>query len=534
MSGLSDFRAQHPEYNDMPDAQLSDALYKKYYSDIPRQQFDAKMGGTAAPSQQTAPQGAPSPVVDAIRSIPTGVSKGLAGIAGLPGDMRNLVNSGADWALQKLGADPAMIADMQKTRGRLETVPTSEAINKAVSDPFGGYYEPKTTAGKYAETISSFAPLALSPGSLAARAARVIVPATASETAGQATKGTPYEAPARALGALVGGGATGFTERALQKSATIKAAPTLEELAKAKKVAYDAAQQNGVVISAPAWQSFAQDVKAKMAMKPFREDLHPNATSALKTVEDEAGDVTLENADAIRQVLNDAIESASKNTNKGDLARATQIKGMLDDFLDNLKPADTLAGDASVAVPILKEARALAAREYKGKTIQKLIDMATNSASSNYSASGVEQALRVQFKNLNAQFIKNPTIAKAFTPAERRAIVRVAQGGPVGNALRMLGKAAPTGGISAYVMPAGAAGVGSIFGGPTGAVIGGLALPAVGAIGRAGATASTLKNAQAAAALARSGGILGPQPNPALPSLLGILMAPSLAQTVSK
>lgn len=46
MAGLADFRAQHPEYNDMSDTDLSNALYTKFYSDIPRDQFDAKMGAS--------------------------------------------------------------------------------------------------------------------------------------------------------------------------------------------------------------------------------------------------------------------------------------------------------------------------------------------------------------------------------------------------------------------------------------------------------------------------------------------------------
>lgn len=48
MAGLADFRAQHPEYNDMSDTALADALYRKFYSDMPRADFDAKIG-VAAP-----------------------------------------------------------------------------------------------------------------------------------------------------------------------------------------------------------------------------------------------------------------------------------------------------------------------------------------------------------------------------------------------------------------------------------------------------------------------------------------------------
>src|SRR5580765_6080720 len=44
MAGLADIRAQHPEYGDLSDQQLADGMYKKYYSDMPRDQFDQKMG----------------------------------------------------------------------------------------------------------------------------------------------------------------------------------------------------------------------------------------------------------------------------------------------------------------------------------------------------------------------------------------------------------------------------------------------------------------------------------------------------------
>ena len=51
MATISEIRAQYPQYADMPDAALADALYKKFYSDIPRSTFDAKVGLTSvAPS----------------------------------------------------------------------------------------------------------------------------------------------------------------------------------------------------------------------------------------------------------------------------------------------------------------------------------------------------------------------------------------------------------------------------------------------------------------------------------------------------
>ena len=42
---LAQFRQRYPQYNDLSDAQLADALYKKFYTDIPREQFDRKIAG---------------------------------------------------------------------------------------------------------------------------------------------------------------------------------------------------------------------------------------------------------------------------------------------------------------------------------------------------------------------------------------------------------------------------------------------------------------------------------------------------------
>lgn len=447
--------------------------------------------------------------VDMARSLPGGLAKGGAAIAGLPGDINAGLTAGLDWAAVKSGAmSPEDMQRMREARATIDknsiipSPPTSGKIVDTVSKPFGGLYEPKTTAGHFTETVASFALNAAAPGSLAARAARVVVPGVASEAAGQATKGNKWEPVARAIGALGGGLAEGIGEGAIH--AKLNPTMTMEELRKAKTATYKAAEQHGVVIKDSAWKALANDIATEMHKTPFRADLHEGATSALDTIASEKGHVTLENADAIRQVVNDAIETASKN-NGGDVRRATKIKGMLDEFLDNLTPADTVSGDASVAVPILKNARALAQREFKAKKIQELIDLAENQASSNFTGAGKEQALRVQFKNFNARLIKDPQLAKSFSAPERAAIEKVAQGGPVGNVLRYFGKLAPTGVISGGAGATAGAVIGSTIGGPVGAGIGSIALPAFGAASRAGATVATSHNARMAEELMRAG-----------------------------
>lgn len=70
MAGLADFRKQHPEYNDMGDKELSDALYNKFYSDMPRAEFDSKMGAAPAPPVRKV-EGQPS-VIDRAVASPIG------------------------------------------------------------------------------------------------------------------------------------------------------------------------------------------------------------------------------------------------------------------------------------------------------------------------------------------------------------------------------------------------------------------------------------------------------------------------------
>ena len=49
MASIAEIRAQYPQYEDLSDKQLADALYTKHYSDMPRGEFDSKIGLVATP-----------------------------------------------------------------------------------------------------------------------------------------------------------------------------------------------------------------------------------------------------------------------------------------------------------------------------------------------------------------------------------------------------------------------------------------------------------------------------------------------------
>lgn len=64
MASLAEYRAKYPQYNDLSDEQLADGLHRKYYSDIPKEEFYGKIGFG----------GAPKPKMDRGTAAATGVA----------------------------------------------------------------------------------------------------------------------------------------------------------------------------------------------------------------------------------------------------------------------------------------------------------------------------------------------------------------------------------------------------------------------------------------------------------------------------
>jgi len=196
MTTLADFRAKYPEYGYLSDQELADNLHRKFYADMPRDEFDRR-AGLAAPQQQ--PEMSAGEVVgDVAKSAGIGLVQGGIGLATLPGNLEAAGRAGINAAAGMVGARPPVSGET--------FLPTYGDWKKRVEGVTGEFYEPKTTLGEYARTGGEFASLAVGgPAGWANRAARVAVPAVASETAGQVTKGTAFEPWARAGGALIGG-----------------------------------------------------------------------------------------------------------------------------------------------------------------------------------------------------------------------------------------------------------------------------------------------------------------------------------------
>lgn len=193
MASLSEVRAKFPEYGYLSDTELADALHKKFYADVPRDEFDRRVG--IVPEQP--PVSAGEMAADVAKSAGIGLVQGGLGLATLPGNLEALGRAGINAGARLVGVEAPVDADT--------FLPNYNDAKKRVEGYTGKFYEPKTTVGKYARTIGEFAPGAIGGGGLAARAARVALPAVGSETAGQITEGTAAEPFARVAGAIAGG-----------------------------------------------------------------------------------------------------------------------------------------------------------------------------------------------------------------------------------------------------------------------------------------------------------------------------------------
>lgn len=452
--------------------------------------------GPAAVTVGGGPQsGAPSDkgvgftLADMIHTLPGALVKSGAAVAGFPGDINSLLDTAAN----------AITGNKISTNN----LPTSSGIANTIAKPFGGFYEPQTTAGKFTNTVAQFAPAAIAPGNMLLRGARVAVPGIASEAAGEATQGSPGEPFARLGAALAAGKGIGVARDLIENPRP--QIPSTADIRAAASAAYKRAEQAGVVIKESAVKGLGNDINQAVTDAGIDPTLHPKATAAVKRLVDSKGDLSLKQMDILRRVANGAAGSFDP-----DESRIAHIAlDHIDDFVKNLGPSDVLAGDTDAATSAIKEARSLWATQAKSGVIDSLLERAKNRAET-VGGSGLENALRVEFR----QLAQNPKRLSRFSDDEQDAIKQVARGTPIGNFARTIGKLAPTnlmailGEMGAYAADPKAIG-----------------LPIAGTLGRMIATQSTKGNALAASKLVRSGGNAGPQQPIFTPEMLSAIFA---------
>lgn len=278
--------------------------------------------------------------------------------------------------------------------------------------------------------------------------------------------------------------------------------PTREQLQQQAADAYQRAKNAGVVYSPQSFDDLVTNMRSNLQDAQGNTvrivpELHTKSDAALRALERyKGGPQSLSDLDEMRQILKDAASSVDP----ADRRVAMMLRDKLDEFVESPPQGAVIAGRGPEGAEALRQARDFYSRMRKSDVIEDLTKDAELSAP-NFSGSGLENALRTQFRNL----AKNDRKMRLFTQEERAAIEAVAKGSGMANALRFIGRFAPTGVVSTGIGGGAGAGVGALFGGPVGAGIGAAVVPAVGMTGRLGATALTRSAASRAGDIARGG-----------------------------
>lgn len=298
-------------------------------------QLLARLNGTAEPAPEEGIDWE-----DVRKGGGAGLARGAIGVAGLPGDIGSVYAAGAD----KLGI-PAWAQSAAKKvarhipiAGAIASGPTSSTILEDVEDAAGPLYKPKTTAGRYAGKIGEFAPGALLPGGLAVRAANVVLPGVASETARLATEGEAAEPYAEAAGGLVGGMLANKTARALTNWARKKSLPTDAEIATVKQGLYDASDQStiGNLTDPVDLKAFSTGLTQKLNRAGMRDaqESAPGAHGVVRGIEDPATGLQSDVYDLVQ-----SRKAAKKLFAKGEGQAVDILLNELDQAIDALSPA---------------------------------------------------------------------------------------------------------------------------------------------------------------------------------------------------
>lgn len=322
-------------------------------------------------------------------------------------------------------------------------------------------------------------------GQMAAAPGQQIVAGAAAPAVGEAVADVADSQTAGLLASLVAGGAMGA------RRGEREIVPTAEAMKDAASAAYERANLAGVIISPERLQKASKDLFKVVDDLGYLPASQPNIKAFLDEFDVQSQQpLSLDRVERLRRIASNAAASRDPSESKMGMA----LKSKLDDFVTGLKDDDLVVSapnlqsllrqlsgeipEPQTAVQSLKEARSLYSRGAKAQEIDELMERAANSAT-NYSQSGIENAIRIQFR----QLANNKTRIRKFTADEQALIKDVVRGGPVENALRYFGKLAPTGVVSGGV----SSGAGYAVGGPVGAV----AVPAIGTAARELAGART-------------------------------------------
>jgi hypothetical protein len=285
---------------------------------------------------------------------------------------------------------------------------------------------------------------------------------------GQATQditGNPYLSMMATLGTGALGGIGAKTS-----------ALTRDELAKQSTNLFEQAKNSGIVLNTKPFQANMKNIASTLRAEGYTPTGNfDSVTSALKELTTSTQPKDFVELQALRTMIKNGQASADANEKRV----ASILLDKFDNYVMNIPARDIQGGNTQQGMQAWQDARTAYSRLKKSEIFTDIQDRAEMNAT-RYTQSGAENALVGDLRNL----ANNKNKMRLFTADEQQEIRDAVKGGSIQNALRFMGKYAPTSPLAA----AGGAVTGSVLGGTTGAGIGALAIPLIGTGARIAAT----------------------------------------------
>ena len=361
--------------------------------------------------------------------------KGLArGVAGFAGDIGEAVMGpfGPSKHFANLKAD---ITGGERPK---PDAPYSQQISKAA----GIDAAPQTTAGEFASTTGEVMgnPLTYAgAGSTALKIGAGLAGGIGSEAAGQLTKGTPLEGPARVAGGIVAGtgAATAAAERNLSKLAA--QLPSHESIKDAASQIYESLKTSNVAISPQGMDALLGQIKTDLNHDGFRSWPGAPGAPVFQVVEELAtSGGTVNGVDAVRKVLG---RYKSDPANQFAADRAIDA---IDDFMMHVDPKYVVSGNPQQDAQALKYAQSLWATHKQLQMIEEGSVKGQNRAGATGTGANKINTARQEINKILNSDKKSRGLSQDVKDKMREIVL----GTWLTNKARQLGKYAPSGPVS--------------------------------------------------------------------------------------
>lgn len=452
----------------------------------------------------------------------SGVNEGIANTLGAPVDLvtagLNLIPRGINAAANtQLPTIDAPVGGSQWLRDKV-LAPT---IGAASSDPR------KQMTRRMGQSVGAAAvPLMGTSGSLRQFGGGMLAAAGGGAGGAVAQQTFPGNPVADFAGEVLGSGLTGaglanVARRNTQRQIEARI-PTVPQLKEQAGELYRQAEARGVTADPMMTQQLAENLRTilrqdgRVSPTGRISEVYPKAREAMQLADDYAGSpMNPTQMQTVRKVMADGMTSPDANERR----IASQLTGSFDEW-------------SSPMAPELAQARDISSRYLNAQGLERARELA-NARASQFSGSGMENALRTEYRALDRNAIKgNGRYSDALTGG----IEAVSRGTPASNLARGVGRLAPTGPVSFGMGSLAPAAVGTAIGGPAVGMAVGTAFGGAGAAGRAIAGRMTERNADLAELIARNGGAIPQAPliDPETQKALNAVLAGIAANVTAK